>query len=184
MSRFALVVALAGWAATAAAQPAIGPIQASAMHAAALVALDDKPPVPADAAWSRVQDLARGTDVTVTVESLGTLRRVVMAADAASLTIAHDLGDVTMTTVPREQVVEVRRNLRVGRPVAASVYFGFVGFFSGLALGGWLGNLAHCYDLNCFNYAVPVGFAGAVGGAALGHHFYSHDAEETIYHAP
>ena len=181
MLRFVQVMVLVAWAVDAAAQPAMGPIQTSAMHAAALVALDEKPPVPADDAWSRVQHLARGTDVTVTVDSLGTLRRVVVAADATSLTIARDLDDVTMTTIPRDRVVEVRRIYRAGSPVAASVAFAVAGWFGGSQL---VTSLSHCYDLNCLAVGMAGGTIGAITGGMLGHHFFSHDAEETIYRTP
>jgi len=69
-------------------QPALGPIRSSAIREAVRLAADQlSEPVASD--WSRVRELAAGTEITVTIQGRTAGRRSFIAADGSGLTVLN-----------------------------------------------------------------------------------------------
>jgi hypothetical protein len=200
----ALIVCLAGSTLPAAAlEPGAADLIARSMTREATRFAAAPQHQSADAEWSRVRNLAPGTEVVLTVKGSQPDRQYFVQADESDLTVrkAAGLGS-HVEKIARTDVVEIRTiRTRGSVPRAALWATGgyFVGGFAGGMAGGIIGGAVGCAIGQCragkpnIPAGVGVGFlSGIVVGASVGvikggvHGYRSHTTvvEEAIYRAP
>jgi len=200
----ALVVCVVASALPVTAQEPVadGPIARSIAHETATLAAAQQNQ-SADAEWSRVQNLAPGTEVVLTVKGSQPDRWYVVQADESELTVRKVAGLGSLVEkIARTDVVEIRTiRTRGSVPRAALWATGgyFVGGMAGGLAGAMVGGAVGCSIGECRagkpNIPAGVGvglLSGIVVGASFGvikgavHGYRSHKTvvEEIIYRAP
>jgi hypothetical protein len=89
-------------------QSAAGPIRAAAMREAVRLAAD-QPSEPFASTWSRVRELAAGTEISVTGRAGTAGRRAFVAADGSGLTVLS-LGDPPIPSRARRLLIDLASN--------------------------------------------------------------------------
>jgi hypothetical protein len=114
-------------------------------------------PAAQEAQWRRVQALAAGTMIVVTIEGSQAGKRRFVSADESTLAVERGEPAQTTETIARTDVIEVRAPK--ARSSGRKVGWGIAGYFLGSMAGGMVG------------FAVSDdqgGLIGALPGAAVG----------------
>ena len=101
----------------------------------AAVAVNASAQVPAG--WGRVMALKPGTEVVIVVRDSTPVKRHVVAADEAWLTLGEERTSQLTETVAREDITEIQAPKR--RSTLRKITLGVVGYFVGGVTGGMLG---------------------------------------------